>query len=57
MTMTQETSEEQSPSATDRTGWPVYVIHGLATELAADHKVGERAELRRLGDGINRPAF
>ncbi|MCB9756490.1 MAG: type I-E CRISPR-associated protein Cse2/CasB [Myxococcales bacterium] len=55
--MTQETSEEQSPPAPDRTGWPVYVIHGLAKELAADRSVGERAELRRLGDGINRPAF
>ncbi len=58
MTMTQETStEEHSASTPERTGWPVYVVHGLAKELGEDRSVGERAKLRRLHEGINRPAF
>ncbi len=58
MTMTQETStEEHSASAPERTGWPVYVVHGLAKELDEKRNIGERAALRHLGRTLNQPAF
>ena len=57
MTMTQESSEVQSPVGPDHKGWPVNFIGRLAKDLDDKRNVAERAALRHIGGNLNQPAF